>query len=140
MTKPLSNDLRERVVAAVAEGNSRRETAERFGVAPSTVVKWMRRWRETGSVAPARQGGDRRSQRIETHADEVLGLVAATPDITLEEMVAYLASVHSTSFAPSTVWRLLDRHGVTFKKNGARQRAGAARRGGRAAGLARRAA
>jgi transposase len=140
MTKPLSNDLRERVVAAVAEGHSRRETAERFGVAPSTVVKWMRRWRETGSVAPTRQGGDRRSQRIEAHADEILGLIAATPDITLEEIVGYLASTRGKLFAQSTVWRLLDRHGVTFKKNSARQRARAARRGGRAAGVARRAA
>jgi transposase len=140
MTKPLSNDLRERVVAAVAKGNSRRETAERFGVAPSTVVKWVRRWREAGSVAPARQGGDRRSQRIEAHAEEILGLVTTTPDITLEEIVAYLARVHGQSFAQSTVWRLLDRHGVTFKKNSARQRARAARRGGRAAGVARRAA
>jgi transposase len=137
MTKPLSNDLRKRVVAAVGEGNTRRETAARFGIAPSTVVKWMRRWRETGSVAPARQGGDRRSQRIEAHADEILGLIAATPDLTLKEMVAHLARVHGKSFAHSTVWRLLDRHGITFKKNRARQRAGAARRGGRAAGVAR---
>lgn len=140
MTKPLSNDLRERVVAAVSAGNSRRQAAERFGVAASTVVKWMRRWRETGSVAPARQGGDRRSRRIEAHAEDILGLITATPDITLEEIVAHLARVHGKSFAPSTVWRLLDRHGLTFKKNGTRQRAGAARRGGRAAGLARRAA
>ena len=118
MSKPLSNDLRERVVAAVSAGNSRRQTAERFGVAPSTVV--MRRWWETGSVAPARQGGDRRSRRIEAHAEDILGLITATPDITLEEIVAHLARVHGKSFAQSTVWRLLDRHGITFKKNGTR--------------------
>jgi transposase len=85
-------------------------------VAPSTVVKWMRRWRETGSVAPQRQGEYRRSRPIEAHAEEILDLVAARPDITLKEIVAHLASVHGKSFAPSTVWRLLDRHRITFKK------------------------
>jgi transposase len=140
MTKPLSNDLRERVIDAVAEGASRRATAARFGVAPSTVIKWVRRWRATGSAAPRPQGGDKRSDRIEAHSAEILGLVAKTPDMTLSEIADHLARRHGERFALSTVWRFLDRHGLTFKKNRARQRAGAARRGGRTAGLARRAA
>jgi transposase len=54
MTRPLSNDLRERVVAAVAGGESCRSVAERFEVAVSSVVKWSQRYRATGSFAPAR--------------------------------------------------------------------------------------
>jgi transposase len=140
MTKPLSNDLRARAVGAVASGMSCRAAADRFGVAASTVVKWMRRWRETGSCAPRPQGGDKRSGRIETHAGEILALIAARVDITLAEIAAHLEREHGARFAPSTVWRLLDRHAQTFKKNSARQRAGTGRRGARKADLARRAA
>ena len=136
MTQPLSKDLRVRVVAAVARGGHRRAVAEQFGVAASTVTKWVQRLRRTGSVAPRKQGGDRRSDRIEAHAEEILSLVAAMPDITLDEIAAHLAKAHGETFASSTVWRCLDRHGLTFKKNRARQRAGARRRGLRAADVA----
>ena len=125
MTKPLSSDLRERLIEAVAAGMSRRAAANRFGIAASTAVKWVRRWRDTGSSAPRRQGGDKRSDRIEAHAAEILGLVAKTPDITLSEIAGHLARRHGERFALSTVWRFLDRRAVTFKKNRARQRAGA---------------
>ena len=125
MTKPLSGDLRERLIEAVAAGMSRRAAADRFGIAASTAVKWMRRWRDTGSNAPRPQGGDKRSDRIEAHAKEIFGLVAETHDITLAEIASHLQRRHGERFAPSTVWRFLDRHAMTFKKNGARQRAGA---------------
>lgn len=60
MAKPYSLDLRERVVKAVAEqGLSRRQAAERFGVGASTVIKWMQRWRTTGSFDPGQMGGHR---------------------------------------------------------------------------------
>jgi transposase len=140
MTKPLSNDLRWRAVEAVGAGMSCRAVADRFRLAPSTVVKWTRLWRETGSCAPRPQGGDKRSARIEAHAEEVLGLIAAKVDITLAEIAEHLERTHGERFAPSTIWRCLDRHAQTFKKNRARQRAGAGGRGERKAGLARRAA
>ena len=42
-----SLDLRERVVAAVVvDGLSRNQTAARFGVAISTAVLWVRRFRQ----------------------------------------------------------------------------------------------
>ena len=88
MTKPLSSDLRERLIEAVAAGMSRRAAADRFGIAASTAVKWVRRWRDTGSNAPRPQGGDKRSDRIEAHAKEILGLVAAMHDTTLAEIAA----------------------------------------------------
>ena len=86
MVKPCSNDLRERVVDAVEGGASCRQAAARFGVAASTAIKWVQRWRRTGSVGPRPQGGDKRSQRIEAHAAEILTLIEATPDITLAEI------------------------------------------------------
>jgi transposase-like protein len=50
MLKPYSIDLRERVIAAVEAGASRRETAEHFGLSPSVVVIWAQRWNATGSI------------------------------------------------------------------------------------------
>ena len=58
MAKPYSIDLRERAVAAVLPGGlSRHRAAAQFGLAVSTVVNWVRRFRETGSVAPGQMGG-----------------------------------------------------------------------------------
>jgi transposase len=59
---------------------------------------------------------------MEAHADEIIGLIEETPDITLAEIAEHLEDAHGLRVAQSTVWRLLDRHGITFKKNRARQR------------------
>jgi transposase len=64
MTRPLSNDLRKRVVAAVLGGESCRSVASRFGVSVSSVVKWSQRYRRTGSVAPGQMGGHRKRTSI----------------------------------------------------------------------------
>jgi transposase len=130
MTKPLSLDLRRRIIRAVEEeGMSRRAAAARFGVAPSTVIEYVRQWRATGSCEARRQGGDRRSARIEAHSAQILTLVEARPDITLEEIADHLLQTHGERFVPSVVWRFFDRRAITFKKNRARQRAGSAGRG-----------
>jgi transposase len=123
MTRPLSNDIRERLVWAVDSGLTRRSAARRFGVAASTAIKWVDQWRRTGDVGPRPQGGDHRSHRIEAYSQEILALVEELPDITLAEITAHLDAGHGLTVAQSTVWRLLDRHGMTFKKNRARGRA-----------------
>jgi transposase len=125
MTRPLSTDIRTRLVSAVEGGMTRRSAAKRFGVAASTAIKWVEQWERTGDVRPQPQGGDQRSHRLEAHAEEILGLIEVQPDITLAEIAEHLDRRHGMKVAQSTVWRLLDRHGVTFKKNRARQRAAA---------------
>ena len=126
MTRPLSTDLRERLVLAVEGGQSRRSAAKVFGVSAATAIRWVDQWRRSGSVAPKPQGGDNRSHRIEAYAQEILALIDGVPDITLAEIVAHLEETHGLKVAQSTVWRLLDRRGLTFKKNRTRQRARAA--------------
>ena len=122
MTRSLSNDLRDRLVSAVDDGMTRRSAAKRFGVAPSTAIKWVDRWRRTGDIGPRPRGGDHRSHRIEAHAEEILALIEERPDITLAELAAHLDESHGVVVAQSTIWRLLDRRGMTFKKNRARER------------------
>ena len=140
MAKPLSEDLRSRVVAAVDGRMSRRAAAERFGVAASTAIRWARAWRAEGRAAALPMGGDLRSRRIEARRDAILAAVEAEVDITLVELAALLRRGHGVAFAPSTVWRFLDRHGLTVKKNRARKRAAQARRRRAAARLVRGAA
>ena len=138
MARALSGDLRGRVVEAVNDGLSRHEAAERFGVSVASAVRWMLDWRRTGQVA-ARQGGDRRSGRIEACGETILSALKAKVDLSLDELVGLLWRRHGERFARSTVWRFLDRHAMTVKKNRARRRAGEARRRRAASGMDRRA-
>jgi transposase len=140
MAKPISDDLRSRLIGAVDGGMSRRAAAERFGVAAASAVRWVQAWRATGEMRAKPQGGDKRSHRIEAYRDVILAAIEAQVDITLVELADMLHREHGTSFAPSTVWRFLDRHAMTVKKNRARQRAGAARRRRAAQGVVQRAA
>ena len=78
MARPLSDDLRERVVARHEAGESTRSVALVFGIAPSTVSKWACRRRETGSVKPALLGGYRR-RLLEPHRETVHALVSEVP-------------------------------------------------------------
>jgi transposase len=126
MPKPYSMDLRERVIASVAAGASRRETAELYGLSPSVVVIWVQRWEATGSIAARPSGGS--VSPLEDHAEYLLGLVAEQPDLTLEEIVAAMAKAKIAG-SRTAVWRFYERHGVTFKKNSVRGGA-KARRGG----------
>ena len=78
MPAPLSRDLRERIVHAVEGGSSIRQAALRFAVNPSAAVKLMRRFRVSGSPAPARFGGYRRPL-LEAHEALVRSLLEAKP-------------------------------------------------------------
>jgi transposase len=140
MGKTLSEDLRVRVIAAVEGGMSRNAAAERFGVGVSTAVRWLKAWRETGATTAKPKGGDLRSHRIEAYREVIFAAVEAQADVTLDELSELLRRDHGAGFAVSTVWRFFARHGVTLKKNRARQRAGQAGRGRAAPGVVRDAA
>ena len=119
MTRPLSNDLRRRVVTAVVDGGmSRRGAARRFGIAPSTAIKWVSACRRTGSYRPRAQSGARRSQRIETHAGRCLRWSMRPRDMTLAEIATHLEDEHGVRVSQSTVWRFFHRRCITFKING----------------------
>lgn len=115
MGQCLSMDLRVRLLAAVDEGMSCRAAAARFGVAPSTAIRWHAQRRKTGSFAPKPQGGDMRSHRVEERAADILALWEANKDITLEELCAGLAEI---GFAVSiaSLHRFFERRGMTRKK------------------------
>lgn len=115
MSKALSVDLRERVVAAIAGGASCRAAAVHFGVSASSAIRWASLVRGQGSVAPKALGGDRRSARIEAHAPVILDLLERTSDITLREIRAKLARA-GVSAGIGTLWRFFERRRLTWKK------------------------
>lgn len=123
MARPLSNDLRERVVAAANGGESCRLVAERFGVAASSVVKWSQRHRTTGSVAPGKIGGHRKPT-LEPYRAFIVERIAQTSHLTLHGLKDELAA-QGVKVSHNAVWLFLRREGLTFKKNSVRPRAGA---------------
>jgi transposase len=124
MARPYSIDLRERVVKAVDGGLSRRRAALLFGVAISTVIHWVRRHRDTGSVAAKPMGGDRNS-RLKGERSWLLERIEAEPDLTLEEIRAELKA-RGLDVGYGTVWRFFAAEDISFKKNRLCRRARAA--------------
>lgn len=129
MPKSCSSDLRGRVIEDVEMGASRHEAAERFGVSVSSAVKWLQRWRETGSVAPKPRGGS--VSPLERCAKRVLDVIADHPDLTLVETVAELRKQRIRT-SRSALSRFFARHDITLKKKSASGGTAASRRGPRA--------
>ena len=117
MGKPYSEDLRVRVIAAVDEGASRREAADRFAVSASSAIRWMERLAHVGSVAAKASGGS--TSPLEQHAEFLLRLIQAQPDLTLDEVVAAMRAAN-VSGSRSAVARFYARRQISFKKKLAR--------------------
>jgi len=83
--RPYTDELRSRVIAAIEAGASYRQAAARHGVSASVALKWMRRFRQTGSIAAKPMGGDRRS-RLKGERDWLLRRIAAKPGLTAAEL------------------------------------------------------
>jgi len=139
MPRACSNDLRERVVKAVAGGASCRSAALRFGVAPSSAIKWVARWRERGDVSPGSSRGRIRSP-LHAHRQWLLDQVAATPGLTLVELRERLFAEHGLKAGIAAIWSFFRREGISFRKNCCPpSRRGATSRAGERAGVATRA-
>jgi putative transposase len=116
MALPLSQDLRARIVRAVADGSSIRQAAARFEVSPSSAIKLMQRVRATGSMSPGKIGGYRRPL-LAGHEDLLGELTARKPGITLVEIKAALAERGIEAGHISTIWSTLRRLGLSHKKS-----------------------
>lgn len=115
MSRAYSEDLRNRVIDAVAAGASARGAAARFGIGVATAVRWARRWRETGERRAHRQGYPKRSI-LDPHEDFLMGLVAEQVDITIDELRARLEAERGVRAARVTIWRFFERRGWSVKK------------------------
>ena len=115
MPRVLSQDLRERVVAAIDSGMSCRAAATRFGVSAASAIRWRQLVVQHGTPAAKPQGGDRRAARIDAHATFILEAIEVKDDITLVELQALLAE-RGTPVGIGALWRFFERHRITRKK------------------------
>ena len=129
MAKPLSEDLRRRVVAAIEDGATIPEAGDQCGVSISSVVRFLKLHRESGSVRSAKFGGYK-DFTLAAHEDLVRQLVADQPDITLSELEARLAKKKIT-VGKSSISRFLHHLKLPFKKKSSGGRTGPPGRGRR---------
>src|ERR1700733_981033 len=122
MAKPYSEDLRRRGVGAIEGGANTPEAAEQCGVSISSVVRFLKLHRETGSVGSAKFGGYK-DFVLAAHEDLVRQLIAEQPDITLAELEERLAKKKIT-VGKSSISRFLHHLKLSFKKKLAGSRAG----------------
>ena len=115
MPRVLSQDLRERVVAAIDGGMSCRAAAARFGVSAASAIRWRQLVVQHGTPTAKPQGGDRRAARIDAHAAFILAALEAKDDITLAELQVLLAG-RCTPVGIGTLWRFFNRHRITRRK------------------------
>lgn len=128
MGRPYSTDLRERAVAAVLEeGMSCHEAAHRFDVAPSTVINWVRQYREKGHVEPGQMGGHKPKAISGEHRIWLIERCRADA-FTLRGLVGELASERALKVDYRSVWEFVHAENLSYKKNTAAQRARSPRR------------
>jgi transposase len=126
-----SQDLRERVLRALARGEAPTAIARRYEVSRVYVYQVRQREQETGVRTSFPIGGHRRS-RLAAMESELRDWIAAEPGLTLAELQERLAQ-QGVSVKVGALWHQLNRWNLTFKKNSARQRARACGRAGSAA-------
>lgn len=116
MTRAYSQDLRDRVIAAVEdEGLSRREAARRYRISDAAAVRWLQALRE-GRRGALAQGGDRRS-RLSGHRSWLLALIEAEPDLTLLAVAERLLAEHGVKADAGMLSRFFTGNGIRFKKS-----------------------
>jgi transposase len=129
-----SQDLRDRVLRALERGERPTVIARRFEVSRVWVHRVRERWQKGGLRCSLPMGGHRRS-RLAALEPLVRNWLEQQADLTLAETCTRLAERGVTIGVPA-LWHQLDRWGLTFKKNPARQRARARRRAAGAPGVA----
>ena len=129
MAKPYSEDLRRRVVGAIEGGATIPEAAEQCGVSISSVVRFLKLHRETGSIGWAKFGGYK-VFALAAHEGLVRQLVAGQPDITLAELEDRLTK-RKITVGKSSISRFLHHLKLPFKKKSAGSRARSPGRGRR---------
>lgn len=111
-----SQDLRERVLAAVDGGMTAADAAALFRVSVSYIYKARLRRMRTGETT-ARPQRCHLARKLAVHHEAISAEVAARPDVTLAELRAWLSEKHGVTTSIGGLWNTLDRLGLTLKKN-----------------------
>jgi putative transposase len=114
MGRPYSADLRQRVMEAVQSGITYEKVTERYRVSNSTIIRWVRRLRDSGNYAALPMGG-KKPFVLSEETEWLLDRFTEKPDLTLR---AVLAELHERGIEVSyfAVWNLVRRVRLSFKK------------------------
>ena len=110
-----SQDLRDRVLAAVDGGMPVYRAAPLFNVSVSYIYKALGRRERTGETS-ARPQRCQLGRALEAYHEAIRAEVATRPDATLDELRAWLLEAHGVSASQGGMWNTLDRLGLTLKK------------------------
>jgi transposase len=136
--KPLSQDLRMRIVRAREQGAGPSELCKRFSVCRSSVARICKQYQRHGHCRPGKIGGHRVS-RLVPHESSLSAWIAQTPDLTLQELQERCRRTLGVKIGINALWWRLDKLGLSYKKNAARRRTRQARCAGGEAALAQKA-
>src|SRR5271154_5416694 len=125
--RPLSQDLRQRIIAARERGEGTGAVCKRFGVSRKSVERFWQQHRQTGECRPKQIGGYRRS-RLEKHDRTLRRWIAVQADLTLNELQRRCLEQLNVSIGTTALWHRLEQLGLSYKKNDARRRARSAGR------------
>lgn len=120
--RPLSQDLRERIIAARERGAGTGEVCQRFGVSRKSVERFWKQHSLTGACHPKQIGGYRRS-KLEKHDRTLRRWIAKQSDLTLSELQKRCLEQLQVTIGITALWHRLEQLGLSYKKNDARRRA-----------------
>ena len=118
-----SQDLRDRVLNALARGERPVAIARRFEVSRIWVYQVRERFEQHGERDSRKVGGYRVSAAA-VAKKELHRWIARQPDLTLKELAQRLQEKRNITLSPFALWHQLNKWGLTFKKNVARRRTG----------------
>lgn len=123
--RPLSEDLRQRIIEARAKGEGTGEVCRRFSVSRKSVERFWKQHCTSGHCRPKQIGGYRQS-RLKKHEKQLRRWIAQQADLTLVELQQRCQKELDVQIGLTALWHRLDRLGLSYKKNDARRRASAA--------------
>ena len=112
-----SSDLRTRVLAAIDGGCAAKSVARQFQVSVSYIYKALARRQATGETE-ARPQRNRQGLKLAAYHAAIAAEVARRPDVTLEELRAWLPESHQLTASLGLMHKTLARLGLTHKKSG----------------------
>ena len=120
--RPKSEDLRKQIVQKRIEGYSASDLSQMFGVSIRSVQRYHRKFQEDGTVR-SRKMGKPEGSKLDMYQSEIQAWIEKEPSLTLEQITLRCEQKLSTKVHHTTVMRVLERWGYSYKKNSIRQRA-----------------
>ena len=111
-----SQDLRDRVLAAVDGGLRVYAAAPLFRVSVSYIYKALGRRRASGDVTAHKSGGGPKP-KLAAYDEALRVKTAQTSDVTLIELQTWLADDHAVKVSVGALWARLRHLGLTLKKS-----------------------